>query len=407
MNRRATAGLLSCILAGAATACEADSPPASGPSVHDSAGIRIVEYETAPEPASPFAFSSPPLYRYGAGLEDYAFQSIWRGVLLSDGSAAVADAFNREIVLLESGGTFRGLLAGPGDGPGEIDMIVGLLPAGGDTLLLEDLGHARLTLFAGGAAVREVDTRFLNRSLRVEGLNAEGQALMTSGSYRRGFREPWLQGHMVRFDMDAGVLDTVAAYDWVPSSPEDGPRNPFMPGGVVTVSRGRFVYLRDDTPEIVWRNSNGTIHQIVRWRRAPAYPAEEDWRAFTTSLRTQLRRVNPQIQSETEFEEMVARVFADYELVPDEPLPLVSQLFGDREGRVWLGHWTADAALNGVTHYSILADDGRWLGEVQVPERVRILDVAGGRALGVFRDELGVESVVLYELLSAEPEDDA
>lgn len=407
MNRRATAGLLSCILTGATTACEVDSPPASEPLVRDSAGIRIVEYETTPEAASPFAFSTQPLYRYGAGLEDYAFQRIWRGVLLEDGSVVVADAANREIVLIDQGGTLGGLLAGPGDGPGEIDMMVGLLPAGRDSLLLEDFGHARLTLFAGATAVREVDMRFLNRRLRVRGLDASGQALLTSGSYRSGFPEPWLQGYMVRFDMDAGVVDTVASYDWVPSSPREGPRNPFGAGGLLTVAQGKFVYLRSDRPEVVWRNSDGTTQQIVRWRPAPAYPDAEDWRLYEASLRAQLRPANPHIQSDEEFDEFMSSVLADRKMAPNEPLPLVSEIFGDREGRVWLGDWTADAALNGVTRYSILADDGRWLGEVRVPERVRILDVAGGRAVGVFRDELGVESVVLYELLSAELEDDA
>ena len=52
-----------------------------------------------------------------------------------------------------------------------------------------------------------------------------------------------------------------------------------------------------------------------------------------------------------------------------------------------------------MSGYSILAPDGTWLGEVRAPEGVRLLDVAQGRALGVFTDELGVESLVLYELL--------
>lgn len=405
MNPRAAACLLSCMLNGAATACQADSPPAAEPSVRDSAGVRIVEYAATPEPASPFVFSSLPLYSYGAGLEDYAFQRIWRGVLLPDGSATVADAANREVVSIGPDGIFGGRLAGPGDGPGEINMVAGLLPAGRDSLLVHDFGHARLTLFAGGEPVREVDTRLLNRGLSVRGLDAGGQALMTSASYRSGFREPWLQGYMVRFDMGTGAVDTVASYDWLPSSPREGPENPFGPLGLVTVARGRFVYLRSDRPEVIWRNSDGTPHQIVRWRSAPTYPDDEDWRLYEASLRAQLRLANPHIQSDEEFEEFASRVLAGREMAPNEPLPLVGELFADREGRVWLGDWAADAPLLGTTRYSVLAPDGGWLGDVHVPPRVRILDVAGRRVLGVARDELGVESVVVYELLSAEPEE--
>ena len=388
-----------CLLFSALTACQVDSTPVSEVSARDSAGIRIVEYGPVPELATPFVFSSQPLYRYGAGPEDYPFQSIWRGALFADGSAAVIDALSAEIVLIAPDGTFRGLLAGRGDGPGELDRPSSVFSLGGDTLLVDDHGHARLTFFGRGAVAREVDTRSLNRSLRVLGLDSAGRLLMASSSYLPGFPEPWLQGHMVRFDIDSVVADTVAAYDWVPASPREGPVNPFGTGGLVAAVAGRFVYMRTDRPEVVWRNPDGTMHQIVRWRSPPAYPDEEDWKLFESSTRTMLRPANPQIQSEAEFEELMQRVLSRYEFAPDEPLPLFTRPFGDREGRLWLGHYTVGAQVSGVSGYSILAPDGTWLGEVQAPEGVRLLDVAQGRALGVFRDELGVESLVLYELL--------
>ena len=136
------------LLFSALTACQVDSTPVSEVSARDSMGIRIVEYGAVPRP------------------KDYAFQRIWRGVLLPDGGGAVADAFNREIVLTGPDGEFGGLLAGPGDGPGELDLVRELFSLGGDALLVEDFGHARFTIFVGDAVVREVDTRFLNRGLR-------------------------------------------------------------------------------------------------------------------------------------------------------------------------------------------------------------------------------------------------
>ncbi len=407
MKFRAAVHSLSCILNCAAAACAPDAVPDSALSVRDSAGIRLVEYGTTPERAGPFVFSSQPLYQYGAGPEDYPFRSIWRGTLLPEGSAAVIDALNAELVLVAPDGTFRGLLAGRGDGPGELDRPAAVFSLGGDTLLVDDRGHARLTFFAGGAVVREVDTRLLNRSLGLVGIDADGHPLMASSSYMPGFAEAWLRGHMVRFDIDAGVVDTVGAYDWVRRSPREGPFNPFETGGTVTAAAGRFVYARTDRPEVTWRNPDGTVRQIARWRSSPAYPDEEDWQRFASSMRTRLRPANPHIQSETEFEELVRRSLARYELQEDEPLPLFTRLFGDREGRVWLGHHTIGAQLVGVSGYSILAPDGIWLGDVRAPRGVRLLDVAQGRALGVFRDETGVESLVLYELLPAGTTDGA
>ena len=97
-----------CLLFSALAACQVDSAPVSQVSARDSAGIRIVEYGAVPPLAPPFVFSSQPLYRYGAGPEDYPFQSIWRGALFADGSAAVIDALSAEIVLIAPDGTFRG-----------------------------------------------------------------------------------------------------------------------------------------------------------------------------------------------------------------------------------------------------------------------------------------------------------
>ena len=401
MKTRVAVCSLSCVLNCAVAACRPDAVPDSAPSVRDSAGVRVVEYGAMPELAGPFVFSQQPLYRYGAGPGDYPFQSISRGALLPDGSAAVIDALNAELVLIAPDGTFRGLLAGRGDGPGELDRPTAVFSLGGDTLLVDDHGHARLTFFARGAVVREVDTRLLNRSLRVLGIGANGRLLMASGSYMPGFPEPWLQGHMVRFDPDAGVADTVGAYDWVRSSPREGPFNPFETGGTVIAGTGRFVYMRTDRPEVRWRNPDGTVHQIVRWGSSPTYPGEEDWRRFESSRRIMLRPANPHIQSEAELEELVQASLARYELVEDEPLPVVSRPLGDREGRVWLGHYTVGWQVGGVSGYSILAPDGTWLGDVRTPQGVRLLNVARGRALGVFRDEMGVESLVLYELLPA------
>ena len=41
-----------------------------------------------------------------------------------------------------------------------------------------------------------------------------------------------------------------------------------------------------------------------------------------------------------------------------------------------------------------------WLGHIEAPMRIRILDVAHGRVLGVVKHEMDVESVVVYELVS-------
>ena len=49
--------------------------------------------------------------------------------------------------------------------------------------------------------------------------------------------------------------------------------------------------------------------------------------------------------------------------------------------------------------WTILAPEGRWLGSVEMPPGFTPIQLREDRILGVERDDLGVERVVLRELL--------
>ena len=73
-------------------------------------------------------------------------------------------------------------------------------------------------------------------------------------------------------------------------------------------------------------------------------------------------------------------------------------LHGDDEGWVWLAHFDPAGNRAGVPGYTVIGPGGEWLGVLESPKSFRLLDVAGGRVLGVFKDDLDVEHVVVYEL---------
>ena len=362
-----------------------------------------MEYDGAPDHEAPFRFGAEPVYTHGHGPGDHLFAMIWGGVLFPDGSAAVYDVRSGEIVILGSDGTGPELLAGSGQGPGEVGFVPSMFAVGTDSLLVEDDDNARFTLFVDGAVARSVglgENRALSRSLVAQGVDSSGQLLMSSASYRRGFPDDWLPGHMVRLDLDTQIPDTVASYDWVPfRPPDDETENPFAHMGVVGASGGRFVHGRSDTPELLWRRPDGTISQIVRWQPEWTYPGDEHWRIFEADLRLTLPAINPQLQTDEAIEEMIQRVLAGYRVEPDQPLPLFQTLFGDDEGRVWLPDYTVAAERTGFPSYTVISDAGAWLGKVDAPPGLRILDVAAGRALGVVKDEMDIEAVGVYELV--------
>ena len=385
------------MVAVALAACQTETGSTAGIPVQmeDSAGVRIVEYMGTPVINAPFRFSAEPLYRHGANPGDYAFQGIHPGSLFPDGSAVISDVFNEELVVLSQDGTTHELLAGPGEGPGDVSYVGAVFTLGQDRVLAADRG-GRVTVFADGSVARTVDIRRTN-GLGVLGIGSSGQLLMATNSFMSGFEEDWLPGHMARFDMNTGALDTVASYDLM-SRPPPGLRwSPIGAGGMVTVASGQFVYARTDRPEVTWRLPDGTVTQIVRWQAEPESLTEELLDGIEAGLRAGNQMANPGAP-DADIDRMTDEDMAVYRASIGGPMPLFTIPFGDAEGRVWLPSYRPGDGREGAPDYTVISADGEWLGTVEAPSRFRILDVAGGLVLGVHRDDMDVESVVVYEL---------
>ena len=396
---RDVAALVIVLLGMSLAACQHDTRTHAGVSVQveDSAGVRIVKYAGTPVVSASFRFPAQPRYRHGANPGDYTFQGIHPGTILPDGSAVVSDVFNGELVVVSPDGATHEVLAGPGEGPGEVGYVGAVYALGQDRVLAADRDLGRVTVFAGGSVERTVDIRSAY-GLGVLGISSSGQLLMATSSFRSGFEEPWLPGHMARFDMETSALDTVASYDFA-SRPPPGLRwDPISAFGRVAGVAGEFVYTRSDKPEVTWRSPDGTVTQIVRWQAEAAPLTEELLAGIEAGLRAGNRMANPGA-ADAAIDRMTDENMAVYRARIGGPMPLFAIPLGDREGRVWLPSWRPGAAREGASHYTVISADGEWLGTVEGPPGLRILDVAHGLVLGVQRDEMDVESVVLYEMV--------
>ena len=79
---------------------------------------------------------------------------------------------------------------------------------------------------------------------------------------------------------------------------------------------------------------------------------------------------------------------------PDQRAPY-SRVLTDSEGCLWVGSYV----LSGwPTDFDVFDPEGRWLGEVTVPEGFVVHEIGDDYVLGVGRDELGVEHVRMYGL---------
>lgn len=364
--------------------------------VRDSAGVRIVEYGGVPEVEPPFVIAEAPLYRHGANPGDYEFLSVDAGRLFPDGGAVVAEWYG-EVVVLSPDGTTHEVLAKVGEGPGEVVEPYSLFVVHHDSVLVPDRRQSRLTVFVGDSVARAVS---LPRAAHfgVAGIGSSGELLLWNRyPYRSWFdiEEEWLVGHMTVFDIDTGTLDTVAAYNHIPRATRDAVNPIIRPVGEVTVAAGRFVYTRSDRPEITWRLPDGTVTQIVRWRPEPHLLSEElleHGEAYNRAIGRRHYGV-----SDARLDEIIREDMARYRDMIGQPVPFYGSPFADADGNVWLPSYRPAYPEEG-SPYTVISPDGEWLGEVETPPRFRILDVTGELVLGVLRDEMDVENVVVYGL---------
>ena len=366
--------------------------------VADSAGVRIVTYEGTPATVAPFHLAAEPRYRHGANPGDYIFQFVDAGRLFPDGSAVVAD-WNSEVVVLSPDGSMHRVLARVGEGPGEVIEPYSLFVLGQDSVLVPDSRQSRLTLFVGDSVARIAS---LPRAAHfgMTGIGSSGELLLWNRFPYRSWvdiEEEWLAGHMTQFETETGALDTVASYDHWPRQRSGQPRPIVRPIGEVTVAAGRFVQTRSDRPEITWRLPDGTLEQIVRWRPRPNLLTEElleDGEAYNRMI----GRMNYGV-SDARLEEIIQEDMARYRAMIGQPIPLFGSPFADAAGNVWLPSYRPAYPEEG-SPYTVISPTGEWLGQVETPPRFRILDVTGGLVLGILRDEMDVENVVVHELLA-------
>lgn len=371
-----TRALVFAIVLPLGTGCEAPVE-ATRPVVRDSTGVRIVEHAAIATEKPPVIAS--PAWTHGLEDGEYRFQGPLVGDLLPGGGVAIGDLGRDEIVVLSPGGERLAVLGGPGEGPGEIGRIrtVTTLTDGG--VVVEDDGLGRLTVFGPDAQARTLELRGVLSPFRWRVVGAIGpESLILIPDVRPAFDEPWLRGAVLRYAPGRGI-DTVTAFDLVQRQ-DPGAPNPFQPRGHVGAAGESVVVGRSDRPELTWFTPEGDLRQIVRWRVEPLAPSDSVWEAFETSDRIQ----------------RAPREYLDrWKRGADEPLPLYDGFIMANNGDVWLEPFTVETDL--ADRFTVLSHDGERWTRVHLPGPVRVLAASHDRVLGVARDALDVQYVVVYE----------
>lgn len=92
-------------------------------------------------------------------------------------------------------------------------------------------------------------------------------------------------------------------------------------------------------------------------------------------------------------------------MLPEQQrFPMFEDLAVDSLGRVWVKQYPRDVAREHAT-WLVVREDGLTVATIRLPENVRPMQIGTDYVLGLARDDLGVESVVEYEIVKAGDED--
>lgn len=335
----------------------------------------------------------------GTGAEEL-FQAILFGRLFPDGSVVVADVRGLFLRIYGPDGTRQAEMGRAGGGPGEFRAIHGLWLTPKGKIGVWDGRSRRLTTFDRDG--RLVDTR----PVRADEEMASGNLEVFFGSFRNG-------------DVLLVSLRLERLQNTADATPERWTLGRFGPGGEFRGSLGevRGMWRAGRAPVPFSPVGRVAVHEDSIWVADGYEPELEIWTAGGKVVRTielpwRLRPSgNPWSALEAELRRRDQRFFL--ELLDEAPrtneFPPVGGLLIDDRRHVWVKVYdpTADAVwlkrnaleLGPGGEWWVLGPDGGWVATVRMPDKLIPLDIRANRLLGVARDDLDVERVVVHTVV--------
>lgn len=393
----------------------ADSPPSGAVMERDSAGVHIVT-NRLPDPEEPevWTVDVEPRLTIGVldGPEEYQLFGVAAAARLSNGDLAVVNGGTRDVRLYAADGTFRTVMGGPGQGPGEFRYPTQITVGEGDTVVVWDNPAHRINRFAPdgrfveaisidrGAIAGMIQPPYFSEmaevlpdgDLLVHVFESSGGGPPPVGVFRPG-------SGVLRMAPDLGRVDTVAFFGGieqmvVETGQDSRPRMPV----VIPYARRTTVTFqgvptrvcigRQDGPAVRCVEADGSEMRI-RWNVTPVPVVERDVDAWR-------ERLMAFFTGDMGMGDAEARRVLSSVTIP-EYRPPYGEIVLDVAGNLWVQQVPAEDDRGGPQTHFVFNPDGRWLGSVTGPG-IQILEIGDDYLMGVYRDESDVEYLQVFDL---------
>lgn len=377
-----------------------------GGAVRDSAGVRIVSFDSAMVPAQ---FE---LRHTGLDLGTEAGSELVRvsaALRMPNGKILVADGGRRHLLRFGTDGTFEKLIGRDGQGPGEFARLGWMGRHSRDLVGTYDFGQARYSVFSDTGFLRQVRLESSTdvRLVEIQPLGVlPGGAIIVAGGRSVGLaaqgppRQFRQLSPVLQFGADGVPGRVIGRYPgteievtMVKNGPVAGSFANDVPlfgrgsalgmsqGHIVVVDNERFQFdVIDTTGRMVRRVRRAITNHPVRPSHMQAY-IRERLNAARPEFRESLRADLESRQHASTFPALDARLVVD---VAD---------------RLWVGEYRRPGDREQV--WWIFTVDGRMVGRVNVPVNLTIMDAGTDWVLGTWRGQDDVLTVRLYDLRPA------
>lgn len=352
------------------------------------------------------------------GPDEHLFSQVRAATRLSTGTVVVLDGASQQLRAFSPDRTHLWTAGGPGEGPGEMRNPTHLETLPGDTLQVQD-GIARVRFAADGTLIAH--ERLAPAELTEFGRYYASECalpsfvghhvLACSGGFDfhtaprdegpwRGETElavlPWTLDSITHLGVFLKEEAWALPYEGIPRLPE-----------LVVVVSGGMGYA---SPPM----SRKGVFAVGGWPRklAVADGWGDEVRTFdlaadpvlpgaTIPIR-HVRRPPTADELAAAWEEVSARRVGSPEYVRErlpapDSIPNIDHLVVDGLGAVWVGSYQADPSAARLYH--VYDPGGPFLARVAMPPAVEVLEIGPGYVLGLTRDDLDVERVVLFGLV--------
>ena len=331
------------------------------------------------------------------------FGRVAGAIRFEDGAILVADAAVSELRLYSARGQFIQRLVGRGQGPQELRTISWMQRVDGHRVAVADGANGSVKLVGRDGQVEIAYSSSGQMSLQgsefVRAVFGDGRLLMGPGRFTQLVAE---EATITRDSMTIGVrnqlhdlttwIGTFPANSWV------GYQVP-MGGGQIVAARyplGPQTYVGiADT--VLWV-ADGAQQELRRFSPTGIELPPAVWphprRAPSDDGVERLRQHELTASGRPYVERYIAVVFD--ETPRPEFVPPFSRLVSGIDGEMWVEHFHEDVQ-SGV-EYTVFDRDGVPTGRLKLGPGRRLTDVASGHIVAVQTNDLGVETIEVYQL---------